>query len=136
MTDFKLNNDPKIEPGFNIPENYFDTLSENIFSQLPSKEIKKIGFTEKLNIALLPIAAILIIALCLNIYNRLQIQNQNIESQAIVNYIASESEIPSYEIISLLNEDDIQKMKIDLDIENKIIEDELVDHNIEHYVLD
>lgn len=136
MTDFKLNNEPKIEPGFNIPENYFDTLSENIFLQLPNKEIKRIGFAEKLNIALLPIAAILIIALCLNIYNRLQIQNQNIESQAIVNYIASESEIPSYEIISLLNEDDIQKMKIDLDVENKIIEDELVDHNIEHYVLD
>lgn len=136
MTDFKLNNEPKIEPGFNIPENYFDTLSENIFSQLPNKEIKRIGFAEKFKIALLPIAAILIIALSLNIYNRVQIQNQNIESQAIVNYIASESDMHSYEIISLLEEDDIKKIEIDLDIENKIIEDELINNNIEHFVID
>ena len=40
MNKFKLDKEPKVYSGFNIPENYFETLSEKIQIQIKLQEKK------------------------------------------------------------------------------------------------
>ena len=42
MKKFKLENEPKLESGFIVPDHYFDTFSKKVFTQLADKEIKVI----------------------------------------------------------------------------------------------
>ncbi len=43
MKNFNLENEPKIETGFTIPENYFNDFSEKVMQQLPSEKPKVIS---------------------------------------------------------------------------------------------
>jgi hypothetical protein len=43
MKQFDLDNDPKIDSGFRIPENYFEQFEAKIMSQLPEREVKVIS---------------------------------------------------------------------------------------------
>jgi len=47
MNEFKLNNNPKIESGFKIPEHYLDDFSSKIMNQLPENKTKTIPILEK-----------------------------------------------------------------------------------------
>ena len=40
MKDFKLDNEPKINTGFQIPEHYFEQFSEKVMTKLPNQEPK------------------------------------------------------------------------------------------------
>ena len=45
MRTFKLDNEPKIESGFKIPEHYFENFSSIIMEKMPEDEIKVIPVT-------------------------------------------------------------------------------------------
>jgi hypothetical protein len=52
------------------------------------------------------------------------------------NYITYQSSVSNTDLVNLLNEEDIQKMSIDLNIEDKTIENELTENkNLEYYLL-
>ena len=43
MKEFKLDNNPKISPGFSVPENYFENFSSKLLQELPKNEPKVIS---------------------------------------------------------------------------------------------
>lgn len=47
MKTFKLENEPKIESGFIVPEQYFDDFSKKVLSQLPEENTKVIPLFQK-----------------------------------------------------------------------------------------
>ena len=133
MKEFKLDNH-KIDAGFKIPDNYFDTFPDKVMKVLPASEPKVIPFFGS-GRWIFAAAAILILALALPILNKLTVSSQpNITE--LENYISYHSSISDEDIVDLLETEDIEKIKIEQFLEDKAVEDILTsDADLEHYIL-
>jgi hypothetical protein len=136
MKTFKLENEPKIESGFKTPENYFETFSARVMQQLLVEEPKIIPIFYKRKTWFYAAAAVLILGLSIPIYNHFYSRSSEIDDTTLENYIAYHSSVSDTDLVNLLDEKDIQKMNIDLNIEDKTIENELSENkNLENYLL-
>ncbi len=136
MKTFKLENKPKIETGFTVPENYFEDFSARMMQQLPEKEVKVISIFARKKTWFYAAAAVLVMALSVPIYNNLSSNSSEIDAVTLENYITSQTSLSDTELVNLMDEKDIQKLNIDLKIEDKTIENELSGNtNIEQYLL-
>jgi hypothetical protein len=136
MKTFKLDNEPKIETGFTVPENYFEDFSAKMMQQLPKNEPKVISiFTKKKN-WMYAAAAVLVLALSIPIFTNYFSNSSEIDEATLENYITYHSTLSDTDLVNLLDEQDIQKMSFDLDIEDITIENELSQNkNLEQYLL-
>jgi len=136
MKTFKLENEPKIESGFTTPENYFDTFSTRVMQQLSEEEPKVISLFSRRKTWIYAAVAVLVLALTIPVYNNFYSRSSDIDQATLENYIAYHSTVSDTDIVNLLDEKDIQKINIDLNIDDKMIENELSeDNNLEHYLL-
>ena len=136
MKTFKLDTEPKINTGFIVPENYFEDFSAKMMQQLPKKETKIISIFEKKKNWMYAAAAILILALSLPIYTNYYNHSSEIDEATLENYISYHSTVSDTDLLNLLDEQDIQKMSVDMDIEDITIENELSQsNNLEQYLL-
>ena len=137
MKDFKLDNEPKIESGFKIPEHYFDTFSARVMQQLPVEEPKTISLFAKRKTWIYAAAAVLVLALSIPVVNNnFYGRSSEIDDATLENYISYHSNVSSLDIVNLLDEKDIQKINIDLNIEDRVIENELsAENDLEQYLL-
>lgn len=136
MNEFKLDKEPKIKSGFKVPENYFDDFSAKVLQQLPENEPKVISIISRKKTWMYAVAAILIVAVSIPIYTALVTQQNALDKTTIENYLTSQDAISDDELVNLLDEDDIQKMKLNFNIEDKAIEDLLSTHsNLEEYII-
>jgi hypothetical protein len=104
--------------------------------QLPEEEPKKISIFSKRKTWFYAAAAILIFGLSIPIYNQFNSPYSEIDDATLENYITYQSSVSNTDLVNLLNEEDIQKMSIDLNIEDKTIENELTENkNLEYYLL-
>jgi hypothetical protein len=135
MNDFRLDNEPKIKSGFQIPENYFETFSEKVMLQLPEQEPKVISIFQRRRTWIMAVAAVLVIALSIPIYNNLSTGSTEVDVVTLENYITEQSTINQYDLISVLEADDIENIKIDSNLEDKTIEDILTSNsNLEQII--
>ena len=136
MKTFKLDNEPKIKTGFTVPDNYFEDFSTKMMQQLPENEPKVISFFARKKTWMYGAAAILVLALSLPIYNNYFSHSLEIDADTLENYIADQSTVSDIDLVNLLDEQDIQKMSVDLNIEDITIENELSQNkNLEQYLL-
>ena len=136
MKTFKLENGPKIETGFKIPENYFDTFPARVMQQLQKEEPKTILLFTHRKTWIYTAAAVLLLAMFIPIYNNFRSHSSEIDEATLENYISYHSSISDTDLANLLDEKDIQKIKINLNIDDKAIENEFsTDNNIEQYLL-
>ena len=136
MKTFKLDNEPKIKTGFIVPENYFEDFSVKMMQQLPVQEPKVISIFARKKTWLHGAAAILVLALSLPIYNNYFSRSSEIDAATLENYISYQSTVSETDLVNLLDEQDIQKMSVDMDIEDIAIENELSQNkNLEEYLL-
>ena len=136
MKTFKLANEPKIKSGFIIPESYFDHFSETVMQQLPNEDPKVISLFLRRKSWIYAAAALIGLGLIIPIYNGFGNHSSEIDEVILENYIANKSDISDTDLASLLDEEDIQKMSIDLSIEDKSIENELsANTNLEQYII-
>jgi hypothetical protein len=136
MNEFKLENEPKIKSGFKAPENYFDDFSAKVIQQLPENEPKVISIFSRKKTWVYTVAAILIVAVSIPIYTAIVTQQNALDKTTIENYLTSQDAISDDELANLLDEDDIKKMKLNFNIEDKAIEDLLSTHsNLEEYII-
>lgn len=117
-----------IASGFKTPESYFDELEDTIIKQLSNdKEPKVISIFSKRNIVYMSsVAAAVLLLISLSLFNTTS-EFDDLETQTVENYII-DANISSYEIASLLSEEDINQ--------NSLVEYDLKDENIEAYLLD
>lgn len=136
MKTFKLTNEPKIKSGFIIPESYFDHFSEKVMQQLPNEDPKVISLFLSRKSWIYAAAALIGLGLIIPIHNGFGNHSSEIDEVILENYIANKSDISDTDLASLLDEEDIQKMSIDLSIEDKSIENELsANTNLEQYII-
>lgn len=135
MKTFKLENEQKINSGYTVPENYFEDFSARVMQQVTKEEPKVISLFYRKRTWIYAAAAIVVLAMAIPIYNQFN-QLNNVDTITIENYLTVNETISDAELISLLEEKDIQEMRIDLNIEDRTIENELSKNkDLEHYLL-
>jgi len=137
MKTFKLDNEPKIESGFKIPDHYFENFSSIIMEKMPEDEIKVIPIFQKRNFLYYAAAAILVFALLIPAVNNWSTNKSEIDSVALENYITYQSNVNQYDLIINLEEEDIKNIKVNIAIEDNAIEDVLsVNSNLENLIIE
>lgn len=137
MKDFKLDNETKITSGFTTPDGYFNTFSEKVLSQLPAQEPKIISIFNSRKIGYYAAAAVLILMLSVPLYTKYSNSQQEVDAATLENYIAYQSTISQDEIVDLLEQEDLDKMKLELNLDDSDIEDVLKSNsNLEEYIID
>lgn len=134
MNDFKINSKHKIDSGFKIPENYFDNFSDKVLLKINKPEPKVVSIFYKRKTWISSVAAVLVISLSVTLYTKIAVKSSE-EKLTLENYITNQSEISQYDLVALLDAKDIEKIKIDLKLEDKNIEDVLTNSSeIENYL--
>ncbi|HLF50852.1 hypothetical protein [Flavobacterium sp.] len=135
MNDFRLDSEPKIKSGFQTPEHYFEKFSEKVMKEIPAQEPKVISIFQKRKNWILVAAAVLILALFVPVYNRLSTKTTELDEVTLENYIADQSNINQYDLVSLLEAEDIEKMKVESNLEDETLEDILsTNRNLENFI--
>ena len=135
MKTFKLDNEPKIESGFKTPDNYFDTFSAKVMQQLPKEAPKTISLFSKRKSWIYAAAAVLVLAMAVPVVYTNFIVSPEIDEATLENYISYNTSISDADLVNLLDEKDIQKMDIGMNIEDLTIENELSENkNLENYL--
>ncbi len=135
MKEFKLDNEPKINSGFTTPEGYFDTFSEKFLAQLPKEKTKVISIYSTRRKWFFAVAAVLVLALSIPIFNKLNTNSGELDQQTLEDYITYNSGISENDLVNLLGKEDIEKIEVDYNIQDKDIEDLLSENNnIEQYI--
>jgi hypothetical protein len=112
MKQFDLDNDPKIDNGFRIPENYFEQFEAKIMSQLPEKEVKVISIFETRKFWFSAVAAVFVIGLFTTMYLN-NIKTENISTE---DYLACATTISTEDIIENLSDEDITAIEESLEL--------------------
>jgi hypothetical protein len=134
MTAFKLENQPKIEPGFSTPDNYFDTLEAKVMQSIPEKESKVVTlFREKKRLAY-AVAAVLVLALMVPVYTKIA-QPEELDATTLENYLSYHSNLNQYDLLTVLEPEDIENLDVTIPVEDEAIEEFLsTNNNVEHYI--
>ncbi len=136
MKNFTIHDENKIEPGFKIPDNYFEDFSGRLTKQLPKKTSKIFSLYAKKKSWLYATAAILVVGLSISFYWQIT-HNQNIESDSIEYYLQNNTVISDDDFATILDDTDFNNINITADIDNESIENELIkDYNLEQTILE
>ena len=134
MNDFKINSEHKIESGFKIPENYFENFSEKVLLKINKPEPKVVSIFYKRKTWISSLAAVLVISLSVTLYTKIAVKSSE-EKLTLENYITNQSEISQFDFVALLDTKDIEKIKIDLKLDDEKIEEVLTNSSdIENYL--
>jgi len=130
MKKLDLENSPKIQSGFKIPDNYF----ENFSVPLPKDEAKIIPFWKQAQYKLLTAAAVIAFVISipmLNFYFNNQQENlqNDIENYLVYNSAITTDELSEYQTNSIYNTLDFSK------INTEEIEEQLLEIDFENYIL-
>lgn len=138
MNDFKLDNEPKIKSGFQIPENYFDSFSEKVMNQLPKEEPKVVSLWDRNKRWIYSAAAVLVLSLTIPLANQFQSTSTEVattETNEIENYLAYHASLSDEEIIKLLDKEDIAEIEVTNSLDEEALKQALnEDSNIEYYI--
>ena len=137
MKKFKLENEPKIETGFKTPEHYFENFSIKMMEQLPNNEPKVISIFQKRKNIFMLVAAVLVLALMVPILNYSTENSKDLDAVALENYITYQSNVNQYDLISVLESEDINTINSGIVLEDDAIEDHLsTNSNLENLILE
>ena len=135
MKEFKLDNEPKIKSGFKVPDDYFENLESSILQKISTKETPVFTLFTKRN-WLLATAAIFVIALSIPIVNQMATSKSTVDEVQLENYLSEQSNLSEDDIVELLDEEKIEKIKLDLNVDSNELEDALLTNsNLEDYII-
>ncbi len=136
MKTFKIDIVPKIETGFNSPENYFENFSSKVLLEINKEETKIVSLYSKRKIWFYAVAAVFVLGLTIPMYDYLENPLSKIDDKSLENYIVYSSSISDNDFAYLLDDSDLENMNITLNIEDKTIENELTNStDLEQYLL-
>lgn len=125
MIKFNLENIPKTTSGFIVPDNYFEDFSKKVLSQLPDETNSVIPLYKQKSKLLMAVAAILVIGLFIPIFNQLSKPSEELDLTTLENHLSYQTNINQYDLISELDEDDLNKMGATIQLKDEIIEEHL-----------
>lgn len=135
MNSFNLEDQPKIKSGFKTPEGYFENFSEQLLLKIDQEEKPVISIFQKRRNWFMAVAAILILGIMIPFLNKPTVESQSLDEATMENYLASQSNISQYELINLLDTEDIEALESDMKIDDAVVESTLSENtNLENYL--
>ena len=125
MKKINLENIPKTTSGFIVPDNYFEDFSINVLSQLSDETKRVIPLYKQKSKLIMAVAAILVIGLFIPIFNQLSKPSEELDLTTLENHLSYQTNINQYDLISELDEDDLNKMGATIQLKDEIIEEHL-----------
>lgn len=137
MKTFKLDEIEKIKTGFKEPEGYFDDFALRLQQKIELSKPKRKRYLSTNQRRLIYIAAIFIIAFGIAFIQYSKAPNYAASNEIIENYLAANSHLTDEDWANLLDENDIQKIEVKMNLNNQEIEDILTsEENFEKYITD
>ncbi|MEO0046490.1 MAG: hypothetical protein RL705_1681 [Bacteroidota bacterium] len=137
MKPFKLDNEPKISSGFTLPDGYFESFSDKISTQLSKEDPKVIPIFRRKKTWYYAAAAVIVIILSFPVYTNYFSISEEVDAVVLEDYITNQTTISEEEIANLLDQEDLEKMKLELNLGDAEVEDILLNNNdLEQYILD
>lgn len=138
MKPFTLNdNEAKITTGFKTPEGYFEAFESNLSAKLPANEPKVIAFYQRKSSWYYAAAAAVVVMLSIPIYQNFFKSSSEVDAIVLEDYIATHADISAEDLATILEEEDLEKIKLELNLGKEAIEDVLLNNNdLEQYILD
>lgn len=135
MNAFNLENQPKIKSGFKTPDGYFENFSEQLLAKVSQEDKPVISIFQRRRNWFVAAAAVLIIGISIPLFNKTNAGNAAIDEETMENYLAYQSTISQYDLINLLDKEDIEALESDLKIDDAVVESALSDNtNLENYL--
>lgn len=133
---FTLSKHPKIESGFTVPDGYFDHFPDQVMNKIHLEEVKVMPLHSTSRRWYFIAASLVVGLLSLTLYQKYQNKTQEVDVSTLETYLAYNASISEEDIVNLLDVKDIEKMKLDLNIADKDLEEALGDTpNIEQYLI-
>ncbi|WP_291128555.1 hypothetical protein [Flavobacterium sp. UBA7682] len=137
MKPFKLDNEPKITSGFTTPEGYFDSFNAKILRQLPSEKPKVISIFSRKKTWYYTAAAVVVMMLSIPVFNTFKTSPEEIDAIALEDYLNNHTTISNDEIANFLDKEDLDKMKLELNLQDEAMEEILLNNaDLEQYLID
>ncbi|WP_395633976.1 hypothetical protein [Flavobacterium sp.] len=138
MKPFTLNdNEAKITSGFKTPEGYFEALESKLSEQLPANAPKVIAFYQRKSTWYYAVAATIVVLLSIPIYQNFYQTSGEVDALVLEDYIATHADISTEDLATVLEKEDLEKIKLELNLGEEAIEDILLNNNdLEQYILD
>jgi len=133
MKSFKLDQHPKIKPGFTVPDGYFENFQRTMLQQI-EPETKVVPLYRNRKSWWYTAAAAVAVSLSIPAINTLTTKSQT--DIVVLDRYFAETELSEEQIVELLETEDIAKIKVDYGLEDAVIEDALQTSPIENYILD
>ena len=135
MKEFKLDHQPKITAGFKVPEDYFDKLEKAVQNKIARKETPVFNLFTKKN-WIIAVAAILVIALSIPIFNQIKTLPSSIDQAQVEVYLTEQYNLSEDDIVDLLDEEKIEKIELELNINPTELEEALLTNSsVEEYLI-
>lgn len=135
MNSFNLENSPKIKSGFKTPDGYFENFSEQILAKIAQEEKPVISIFQRRRNWFVAAAAVLILGISIPFLNKTNTGNTSVDEETMENYLAYQSTISQYDLINLLDKEDIEALESDLKVDDAVVESALSDNtNLENYL--
>lgn len=134
MSDFRLDSESRITPGYKAPDDYFDRFAERLMEQLPQREEPKVIPLYKRKPVWLSAAASVAVLLGTGIFLTTKtgtVEGKQPDDAAIEHYLVYQANINSYDLMQNLNEEDLAEMEQSMPVSDEAIEEYLYDKTIE-----
>lgn len=135
MNKFSLDKHPKIASGFTTPERYFEHFPGVVLEKIKEDNPKKATVFTLKNFSYAA-AAVLFIALSIPfLRSESKASFDQIDTASMESYIASQANASQYDLINMLDINDLDDMHVNLALEDQSIEDILTTNpNFENYI--
>jgi hypothetical protein len=135
MKRFKLDQYPKTDTGFKVPDGYFDDFSLRMMNRLPSARPKVIQLQARRQ-SWLAIAAALALGLTIPALDQFLTGTAGASvDTAMESYLAYQSGLTTDEISEVLTMEDIKNINVTYDIDDRTLEDAVLQTNdIQNYI--
>ena len=137
MNKFSLDMHPKIKSGFTTPHDYFEEFPQQILDKIKETPIKETKVFS-LNRIIYAAAAILVLAVSLPFFMQNSSNSlEQIDTNTLENYLSYQSNVSQYDLINLMDVNELEAIQSDLSLENRDVEELLISNpNFENYIIE
>ena len=130
MNDFKLNDGPKITPGFTTPDDYFEGFTNRLMQQLPKQEVKVVPLYKRKPVWFSAAAGFIIMVTLGVFYTTTTSTVSQPDDAAIENYLVYQANVNSYDLMQNLDQQDIDELEESIVINDDAIKDYLTNEDV------
>jgi len=106
-------------------------------AQLPANKPKVIAFYRRKTTWLYAAAAVVILFVSIPIYQNVYRSSSEVDAVVLEDYIATHADISAEDLATVLEKEDLDKIKLELNLGEEAIEDVLLNNNdLEQYIID